>query len=77
MTDKEYIEFLEKRLKHSDEVIDNFSKILESLISKLPKNREWISLTEWEVGELYRKGWANNVDFATGISNLLKEKNNF
>jgi hypothetical protein len=77
MTDKEYIEFLEKRLKHSDEVIDNFSKTLESLISKLPKNKEWVSLTESEIGELYRQGWANNVDFATGISNLLKEKNNF
>jgi len=59
MTDKEYIEFLEKRLKHS------------------PKNKEWVSLTESEIGELYRQGWANNVDFATGISNLLKEKNNF
>lgn len=37
--------------------------------------REWVPLTEQEIGELYRAGWSNNMDFARGIEAKLKEKN--
>jgi hypothetical protein len=37
--------------------------------------REWVGLTEDEIGELYRAGWANNMDFARAIEAKLKEKN--
>lgn len=37
--------------------------------------REWIPLTEQEIGELYRAGWSNNMDFARAIEAKLKEKN--
>jgi hypothetical protein len=78
MTDKEYIEFLKNQLEHLNRINDNITESLYILVSKLPQvNNDWVSLTENEIGELYRQGWKNNVDFATGISNLLKEKNNF
>lgn len=35
----------------------------------------WVSLTEEEIGELYRAGWSNNMDFARAIEAKLKEKN--
>lgn len=37
--------------------------------------RKWIPLTEEEIGELYRAGWSNNMDFARAIEAKLKEKN--
>jgi len=37
--------------------------------------REWVPLTEQEIGELYRAGWSNNMDFARAIEAKLKEKN--
>ena len=37
--------------------------------------RPWVNLTEEEIGELYRAGWANNMDFARAIEAKLKEKN--
>ena len=37
--------------------------------------REWVPLTEEEIGELYRAGWSNNMDFARAIEAKLKEKN--
>ena len=39
------------------------------------QEREWVNLTEAEIGELYRAGWANNMDFARAIEAKLKEKN--
>ncbi len=38
-------------------------------------DREWEGLTNKEIGEIYRAGWANNMDFAEAIQKALKEKN--
>ena len=40
-----------------------------------PPQRTWVDLTEAEIGELYRAGWVNNMDFARAIEAKLKEKN--
>lgn len=37
--------------------------------------REWVSLTSEEIGEIYRVGWANNMELARAIEAKLKEKN--
>jgi hypothetical protein len=39
------------------------------------KTSKWVGLTEAEIGELYRGGWANNLDFARAVEAKLKEKN--
>ena len=37
--------------------------------------RKWVKLTEEEIGELYRMGWSNNMDFARAIEFALEKKN--
>jgi hypothetical protein len=37
--------------------------------------RPWVDLTNKEIGEIFRAGWANNMDFAEAIQKALKEKN--
>ena len=37
--------------------------------------REWEGLTNAEIGEIYRVGWANNMELARAIEAKLKEKN--
>lgn len=37
--------------------------------------RTWVDLTNKEIGEIYRAGWANNMDYAEAIQKALKEKN--
>lgn len=37
--------------------------------------RKWVKLTESEIGELYRMGWKNNMDFARAIEFALEKKN--
>ena len=37
--------------------------------------REWEDLTNEEIGEIYRVGWANNMELARAIEQKLKEKN--
>ena len=37
--------------------------------------RKWVKLTEQEIGELYRMGWSNNMDFARAIEFALEKKN--
>ena len=50
--------------------------MLEAFAKLVAQNeREWVNLTEEEIGELYRAGWANNMDFARAIEAKLKEKN--
>jgi hypothetical protein len=44
-------------------------------LNSLPPKRRWAGLTEEEIGELYRAGWTNNMDFARAIEAKLKEKN--
>lgn len=38
-------------------------------------DREWEDLTNAEIGEIYRVGWANNMELARAIEAKLKEKN--
>jgi len=47
---------------------------LRSEIERL-KQREWVGLTDEEIGKLYRDGWSNNMEFARAIEAKLKEKN--
>lgn len=42
---------------------------------KLKKPKEWIPLTEEEIGDIYKAGWTNNMEFARAIEAKLKEKN--
>ena len=35
----------------------------------------WVNLTSEEIGEIYRVGWANNMELARAIEAKLKEKN--
>ena len=37
--------------------------------------RPWTGLTNAEIGEIYRVGWANNMELARAIEAKLKEKN--
>ena len=37
--------------------------------------REWVNLTSEEIGEIYRIGWASNMELARAIEAKLKEKN--
>jgi hypothetical protein len=37
--------------------------------------RAWVDLTSAEIGEIYRVGWANNMELARAIEAKLKEKN--
>lgn len=39
------------------------------------EKREWVNLTNEEIGEIYRVGWANNMELARAIEAKLKEKN--
>lgn len=36
---------------------------------------KWVGLTDEEIGEIYKAGWSNNMDFAQAIEAKLKEKN--
>jgi hypothetical protein len=40
-----------------------------------PPQRTWVNLTNEEIGEIYRVGWANNMELARAIEQKLKEKN--
>jgi len=40
-----------------------------------PPQRAWVGLTSEEIGEIYRVGWANNMELARAIEAKLKEKN--
>jgi len=37
--------------------------------------RGWVGLTDAEIGEIYRIGWANNMELARAVEAKLKEKN--
>ena len=41
-----------------------------------PPQREWVDLTDKEIGEIFRAGWSNNMSFARALEARLKEKNN-
>lgn len=54
-------------------MLSRFRGTLNVTYEKL--KRPWVSLTEQEIGELYKAGWANNMDFARAIEAKVKEKN--
>lgn len=50
------------------------SRIADETVDVVEK-REWEDLTNAEIGEIYRVGWANNMELARAIEAKLKEKN--
>ena len=60
--------------KIHQEADENFKSTAIPFYSAPPK-KEWIDLTEEEIGEIYRAGWKNNMDLAQAIQAKLKEKN--
>jgi hypothetical protein len=57
-------------------VVDkSMAKRIATQLGWEPK-REWVDLTDKEIGEIFRAGWSNNMDFARAIQAKLKEKNN-
>jgi hypothetical protein len=40
-----------------------------------PPQRTWVNLTNEEIGEIYRVGWAANMELARAIEAKLREKN--
>ena len=38
--------------------------------------REWVGLTDEEIGKLYRDGWSNNMEFARAIEDKLRRRTN-
>jgi len=56
---------------------DKDSPLFTPLGQVLPlyPQRTWINLTNEEIGEIYRVGWANNMELARAIEAKLKEKN--
>lgn len=59
----------------ADEVENPESAVLRRFEETLTVKQNWINLTEQEIGELYKAGWANNMDFARAIEAKVKEKN--
>jgi hypothetical protein len=49
--------------------------ITPQMMDALQQQRTWVDLTNKEIGEIYRAGWANNMDYAEAIQKALKEKN--
>ena len=48
----------------------------DKVILRKPKHEStWVNLTNAEIGEIYRVGWANNMELARAIEAKLKEKN--
>ena len=48
----------------------------DKVILRKPKHEStWVNLTSEEIGEIYRVGWANNMELARAIEAKLKEKN--
>ena len=59
----------------SDPVIDRTMAVrIATQLGWEPK-REWVDLTDKEIGEIFRAGWSNNMDFARAILAKSKEKN--
>ena len=50
------------------------SRVADETVDVVEK-REWVNLTSEEIGEIYRVGWANNMELARAIEQKLKEKN--
>ena len=50
------------------------SRVADETVDVVEK-REWVNLTSEEIGEIYRVGWAANMELARAIEAKLKDKN--
>lgn len=41
-----------------------------------PPQHTWVGLTDAEIGEIYRVGWATNMELVRAVEAKLKSKNN-
>lgn len=53
----------------------NLEEVLNS--AGFYRKKEWVGLTDEEIGGIHRAGWSTNMDFARAIEAKLKEKNGF
>ena len=88
MTDEERLHMItEQLLLVRDNLFRGMSKSIQKLqarsinevlelenFTRSPQ-RTWVNLTSAEIGEIYRVGWANNMELARAIEAKLKEKN--
>ena len=88
MTDEERLHMItEQLLLVRDNLFRGMSKSIQKLqarsinevlelenFTRSPQ-RTWVGLTSAEIGEIYRVGWANNMELARAIEAKLKEKN--
>ena len=54
-------------------------KIISDLldeIKELKKEKEWVGLSDAEIGEIFIAGWSNNMSFARALETKLRSKNN-
>jgi hypothetical protein len=50
------------------------SRVADETVDVVEK-REWVNLTSEEIGEIYRVGWAANMELARAIEAKLRDKN--
>ena len=53
----------------------DYMALTEKYVALKAAQRTWVNLTSAEIGEIYRVGWANNMELARAIEAKLKEKN--
>ena len=53
----------------------DYMALTEKYVALKAAQRTWVNLTSEEIGEIYRVGWANNMELARAIEAKLKEKN--
>ena len=58
----------------SKEQLNTQHKAIAAIYEALSQST-WVNLTSEEIGEIYRVGWANNMELARAIEAKLKEKN--
>ena len=88
MTDEQRLQMItEQLILVRDNLFRGLSKSMQKLqarsineVLELPNHtqspqRPWVGLTNEEIGEIYRVGWANNMELARAIEQKLKEKN--
>lgn len=57
------------------EITGGFDVEINAIKEALAQPEPWVELTNAEIGEIYRVGWANNMELARAIEAKLKEKN--
>lgn len=65
-----FIHLKQSLTKINDDLRENFNILWNEV-----REERWVSITEKEIGEIYKVGWSNNKEFARAIESKLKEKN--